>query len=218
MNSKGLLSSFFIFLFFFTSLYAQPVGRIEGKVTDNQVGEPLPSANVILQGTNYGAATDIKGHYFIAGVPVGDYQLTVRYIGYAEKTVPVSIRADRTTVQDIALEYKTVEGEEVTVTAQAQGQIGAINQQLRSNTIANVVAKDRIQEMPDVNAAESIGRLPGVSINRSGGEATKISIRGLSPKHNTVTVNGVRLPATGGDDRSVDLSLISSNVLDGIEL
>ena len=69
-----------------------------------------------------------------------------------------------------------------------------------------------------MNAAESIGRLPGVSIDRSGGEATKVSIRGLSPKYNTVTVNGVRVPATGGDDRSVDLSLISSQMLDGIEV
>jgi TonB-dependent receptor len=111
-----------------------------------------------------------------------------------------------------------VTGDEIVITAQAAGQVSAINQQLASNTITNIVSRDRIQELPDVNAAESIGRLPGVSIQRSGGEANKVIIRGLSPKYSTVTVNGVRVPSTGGDDRSVDLALISSNMLDGIEV
>jgi len=56
-----------------------------------------------------------------------------------------------------------ITGEEVIVTAQARGQTAAINQQLASNTIANIVSSDRIRELPDANAAESKGRLPGVS-------------------------------------------------------
>jgi TonB-dependent receptor len=109
-----------------------------------------------------------------------------------------------------------VDGEAVLVTAQVEGQIAAINQQRQANTITNVVSKDRIEELPDVNAAESIGRLPGISLQRSGGEANKVVIRGLSPKYNTVTVNGVRMPSTDSQNRSVDLSLVSSNMLDGI--
>jgi len=142
----------------------------------------------------------------------------VSYIGYRKKIVDVTVEDGQTVNKVIKLDFQIIEGQVVEVTAQAEGQLGAINQQLSSNTISNIVSQARIRELPDVNAAESIGRLPGVAIQRSGGEATKVSIRGLSPKYNTVTVNGVRVPSTGAEDRSVDLSLISSSMLDGIEV
>ncbi len=60
--------------------------------------------------------------------------------------------------------------------------------------------------------------LPGVAIQRDAGEATKVVVRGLSPKFNSVTINGVRIPATDPSDRSVDLSMISQDILAGIEV
>lgn len=204
-----------IFLFVAAGV-AAPAGKVAGRVTDNNTGDPLPAANVFIEGTTYGSSSDLEGQFIIHSVPPGRYTLNVSYIGYQPKTMEVVVEPGRTTTMNVGLDFQTIEGEVVTVTAQAEGQIEAINQQLRSNTIANIVSKARIEELPDVNAAESVGRLPGVSIQRSGGEANKIEIRGLSPKYNTITVNGVRLPATGGDDRSVDLSLISSSMLDGI--
>ncbi len=193
-------------------------GRIVGTIIDADAGVALPGANVIIQGTGIGAATGADGSYAITNVPSGTYTLKVTFIGYEEQTRTVTVEDGQTARADFGLTWAGVEGEEVLVTAQAVGQNAAINQQLSSNTITNVVSAARIQEIPDVNAAESVGRLPGVAIQRSGGEANKVSIRGLSAKYNTVTVNGVRVPSTSGDDRSVDLSLISSNMLDGIEV
>ncbi len=192
--------------------------RISGKVTDKSTGEALPGASVVIAGTSIGSATDLKGMYSIPPVSAGSYTLVVTYVGYKRQERAISLTDGQNLVVNFELDWEGVVGEEVLVTAQASAQIGAINQQLMSNTITNVVSAARIRELPDVNAAESVGRLPGVSIQRSGGEANKIAIRGLSPKYNTVTVNGVRVPSTGGDDRSVDLSLISSNMLDGIEV
>ncbi|MCB0744608.1 MAG: carboxypeptidase-like regulatory domain-containing protein, partial [Ignavibacteriae bacterium] len=191
---------------------------ISGKVTDRGNKEILFGANLVIKGTSLGAATDLDGNYIIRNIDEGKQTLEVSYIGYNPKTIEVTIVANRTLNVDVELDFKIIEGEVVLVTGQVEGQIQAINQQISSNTISNVVSKSRIEELPDVNAAESIGRLPGVSISRSGGEANKVSIRGLSPKYNTVTVNGVRLPSNSGEDRSVDLSLISSNMLAGIEV
>ncbi len=210
----------FIFLLMFLSdfILAQGTGAVKGRVFEKETGEPLIGANVLIQGTSLGAATDLEGKYIIRGIPAGNHRLSVSYIGYTTIMIEINVLANRTIEQDFYLEAKTITGETIIITAQAEGQLSAINQQLSSNTIANVVSKDRIKELPDVNAAESIGRLPGVSIERYGGEATKVSIRGLEPKYNTITVNGVRLPSTSSYDRSVDLSLISSNMLDGIVL
>ncbi len=220
MCRNRILSFLSIALLFisFATVIAAPGGKIRGVVFDQHSRKPLLAANVYIVGASYGGATDIDGVFLITDVPPGKYQLTVEYLGYNNQTIDVEVKENESTTVEVSLVFQAVDGEVVEVTAQAEGQISAINQQLSSNTITNVVSEARIRELPDVNAAESIGRLPGVSIERSGGEATKVSIRGLSPKYNTVTVNGVRLPATGSDDRSVDLSLISSNVLDGIEV
>jgi len=216
----GILACSLLVMFFLVppSLFSQGSGSISGRVLDRETGNPLPFANVVVQNTSLGAATDLEGKFIIRGVPGGTYTLKVSYIGYVAVTREVKVSADTTMEEDFQLVAQAITGETVVVTAQARGQISAVNQQLASNTIANIVASDRIRELPDVNAAESIGRLPGVAINRSNGEASTVVIRGLSAKYNAVTVNGVPLPATGGDDRSVDLSLISSNLLDAIEV
>lgn len=217
-NHKNSFIAFLFLLFILPSLTFAQVGGLKGSVIDGSTGEKLAFANLIIKGTNFGAAANLDGNYYIRNIPVGKQTLEVSYIGYTSKSVEITIIENRSLSVDIELEFKIIEGEVVVVTGQVEGQIQAINQQINSNTISNIVSKDRIEELPDVNAAESIGRLPGVSISRSGGEANKVSIRGLSPKYNVVTVNGVRLPSNSGEDRSVDLSLISSNMLSGIEV
>ncbi len=193
-------------------------GKIEGFVKDAVTGQPLPGANIMIKGTSMGAATDLKGHYVILNVPPGEYTLVVRYIGYRQKTATVKVRPHQTVVQNFALEFVVIKGKEVVVTAQAEGQMEAINRQLSAATIKNVVSSARIQEIPDANAAESVARLPGVSVLRSGGEGSKVVIRGLAPKYNKVTIDGVTLAATSSGDRSDDLSMISPYMLAGIEL
>lgn len=200
-----------------TTLYPA-TGKITGVVRNAETGALLPGANVILVGSAFGASTDMNGKYIISGIPAGKYTLKISYIGYKEATLPITVERGQTLQRDFRLEFRAIKGEEVIVTAQLEGQAAAINQQLASNTIVNVVSSDKIQELPDQNAAESVGRLPGISIQRNAGEGQKIIVRGLSPRFNSITVNGVRIPSTDSQDRSVDLSMISPDVLAGIEV
>ncbi len=211
-----LFSRIIILLFFIGNLYAQ--GNLKGVVTDSVTAEPLIGANVFLMGTSLGSATNIEGEYHISRIPAGTYDVKISYVGYKPKILRVTIQNNRTLVLDVPLVADVIEGTEVTITAQAVGQVAAINQQLSSNTIINVVSEEKIQELPDANAAESIGRLPGVSLIRSGGEANKVILRGLSGKYLSVTVDGVRLPSTDALERGLDLSTISQSSLAGIEL
>ncbi len=191
---------------------------LQGRVKDAQTGESLPSANVTLEGTGLGAAADINGKYVIRNVPAGSYTLRASYIGYKSTEVHVDIKEETTVTHDFALENVGIKGEGITVTAQASGQDQAINHQLVASQIVSVVSAARIQELPDANAAESVGRLPGVSILRSGGEGTQVVVRGLQPKYNAITVDGVRMASSSAGDRSADLSMISPNMLEDIEV
>ena len=161
----------------------------------------------------------IKRFFKISGLELSDYAFKVSYIGYRSVTDTLSFSGDIYNIEkDFKLSYTTIEGSEVLVTAQAKGQMDAINKQLNAKSLVNIISSDRIQELPDANAAETVARVPGVSIRREGGEGNKVVIRGLSPKYNNVTVNGVKLASTDNDNRSTDLSMISQYMLDGIEV
>ncbi len=221
MLQKIVTSICFSILFLTISnvnIIAASGGKITGRVNDGSTGEALVGANVILLGTSFGAATDNNGNYNIVGIPPGKYTLMVSYIGYQSKSEKVEIKYSETHQLDFKLNYGAVEGKTVTVTAQAVGQAEAINRQLNSDIISNIVSSDKILALPDVNAAEAVGRLPGMSIIRSGGEGNEIVVRGLSPQYNLITINGVRVSATDLDNNSVDVSMISPDMLSGIEV
>ncbi len=206
-----------ILLFTFAIADAR-TGQITGRVTDIETGNALPGANIFLKGTSIGTASNIDGNYIISNVPPGRYDVTARYIGYESLTFTINISVDEKVKYDVKMKPQVVEGEAVMVTAQAEGQMQAINQQLSSRTIKNIVSKKQIQELPEANAAEAVGRLPGVSLERSGGEGTKVVIRGMASKYSLIQIDGVNMTATGEGDRSTDLSMISPYMLEGIEL
>lgn len=196
----------------------QNTGVIKGTVVDSLTEEKIYGANVFITELSKGAATDLYGDFQIKNVPEGDYNLRISYLSYETKFVEVNVIGGGEIELLINLDSDVVEGSEVQVFAQAIGQAAAIRKQLQSNTIVNVVSSERINSLPDQNIAESISRLPGISVQRDGGEGQKVVIRGLSPKYSNVTVNGVKLPGTDVDDRSVDLSMISPDILSGVEV
>ena len=211
-------------------------GTIRGTVYDKTTKDKLPGANVIVKGTSVGAATNLDGFYLIRNAPSGVQTLTIAYVGYVSTSVTVTIPEGGTLDHDVFLASTTIEGSEVLVTAQSQGQLQAINQQLSSDKIVSVVSEAKIQELPDFNAAQAISRLPGVSTLQSSGEANKVVIRGLAPQYNEVAVGGITLAATGStqigaasqggtnssgsisSDRSVDLTMITPYMIKTVEV
>ena len=230
----GIFSVFILILLTLQSNTFAQTGSLTGRVYDKETKDNLVGANVVIDGTSFGAASDLDGKYTIRNVPTGDHKITVSYIGYNPVTVDVTITANRMLEQDFYLEAQAIQGQTVTITAQAQGQISAIQQQLTSDKISNVVSEARIQELPDFNAAQAISRLPGISTLQSSGEANKIVIRGLAPKYNQITIGGISLASTGStqigitsqggtagrisNDRSVDLSLMSPYMIKTISV
>ncbi len=217
-NYNKLFSTIVIFLSITMTIFSQ-TGYVTGVVYDSDGTFTLPGANIYLKTSpSTGTITELDGTFILDNINEGTYTLMVSYTGYETQELPITIAKSSPAKLDITMAPMAILGEEIIVTAQALGQNKAINQQLNSDAIANIVSAEKIKELPDVNAAEAISRLPGVAINRDGGEGSKIVVRGLDPKFTAISVNGIRLPSTGGSDRSVDLSLISPELLSGIEL
>jgi TonB-dependent receptor len=213
----GIIVSLIIFI---SSNDAVAQGRsvVKGVVTDSQSKEPLVFASIGVEGTSFGTTADDEGKFSIT-LPAGDYQLSFSYLGYNKIVKDLNLDNGETLdLGNIEMEITYFMGQEVVITAMARGQNAAINQQKNSNTIVNVISKERIQELPDQNAAEAIGRLSGVSVVRDGGEGTKVTLRGMAPRLNLITIDGARVPSTDDQDRSVDLSMFSTEALAGIEV
>ena len=191
-------------------------GGINGKVTDAGSGDFLPGANVVLDGTNYGASSDRFGEFTISNVPDGNYTLTVTYVGYADYSDSVTVGSDVVS-RDIALSVDYVSMEAVNVTGLAQGQAKALSQQRSAGNIKNVVSRDQMEKFPDQNVADVLQRLPGIALESDHGEGRYVQIRGAEASLNTTTINGVKVPSPE-DVRKISLDIIPSYSLGSVEV
>src|SRR5512139_1348411 len=88
---------------------AQNTGKVVGKLTDEATGEPLVGAHVLINGTSYGAETDLDGEYVIIKIPSGTYSITASSIGYTPvRARNVQVLNDLTTRLDFRLSSSTI--------------------------------------------------------------------------------------------------------------
>jgi hypothetical protein len=132
-----------VLVFLLPSLLLAQQGKLRGRVTDKQTGEPLIGANVILEGTSLGAATDVNGYYVVLGIPPGTYTVKVTYIGYQPVSVSnIRISANLTTTQDFQLAPSAIQVEALRVVAERP-----LIQRNTTNTIRMTTQED-IENLP----------------------------------------------------------------------
>ncbi len=201
-----------------SSLFSQTgTGNISGHISDEN-GQPQIGATIYIEELSIGTIADANGNYELLGVPSGKQKVQFSFVGYQVEEREIEIGRGEVYRLDIKMVPSSAEILEVTAYGQARGQMAAINQQLNAKGISNVVSGEKLQELPDVNVAEAIGRLPGMMVQRDRGEGQKIIIRGLSPKYNTIAIGGHLIPSTSTDDRSTDLNMIAPEILGGVEV
>ncbi len=111
-------------IFFVTSsilsIFAGTTGKIVGLVVDASTKEPLPGANIMVENTIFGAATDLEGTFFILGIPPGIYSLRANMIGYTDVvTTNVRVASDKTTTLEFELTETSLElGETIEIVAE----------------------------------------------------------------------------------------------------
>lgn len=205
----------FLSLLSISNVFSQAM--LSGVIKDLSNGATLPFANVVIKGTTIGTTTDLNGEYKLPLSP-GTYTIEASFIGYEKLDKEVTVEKSQNVKLDFDLKAESILGEEVVVTAMMLGQKAAISSQLNAAGIVNAVSEEQIQELPDANAGDALGRLPGISLKRSGGEAQNIVLRGLNEKFSSIQLNGVQVPSTDGSSRGVDLSMFSLSSLAGIEV
>jgi len=148
------------------------------------------------------------------------FKLNPLVLAMAACTLPMSVYAQD--AQD------TGDGtvEEVLVTGSFRDSLAnAMNIKKNQSGFVDAIVASDIAEFPDNNLAESLQRLPGVAIQRSGGEGRGITVRGLGPAFTTVRLNGMEtISTTGGTDavggnnrgRGFDFNTFSSDLFSSL--
>ncbi|MCK5330427.1 MAG: carboxypeptidase-like regulatory domain-containing protein, partial [Candidatus Marinimicrobia bacterium] len=105
-----------LIVIFQISIQAGTTGKISGTVIDSENGNPLPGANVFIEGTTLGAATDAEGYYYIINIPPGSWSIQVTMMGYGlVRETQVKVVTDMTSKVHFALLPTVLQGEGVTV-------------------------------------------------------------------------------------------------------
>jgi hypothetical protein len=115
MYKKMLLVFLLVFLLVPVCVWAQ-TGIITGRVTDGVTGNPLPGANIIVVGTQLGAASDLQGTYTIENVPVGTQTVRITFVGFKPQESQLQVTAGRS-VLNFVLEADLLRMDEIVVTA-----------------------------------------------------------------------------------------------------
>ncbi len=190
-------------------------GELRGTVIDASETIALRAAQVRIVELDRVASTASDGSFIFADIPEGTYTVEVRYVGADSVTQTVDVPATGTATATIALGSST---SEILVIGQAANLASALSRKRESDTVGDVLTRDAIGQFPDQNVAESLRRLPGVNVLNDQGEGRFVSVRGLDPELNATSLNGVRLPSPGTDVRSVALDVISSDIIESIEI
>lgn len=107
--------------------------------------------------------------------------------------------------------------EEVLVTGYRASLQSALDAKRDSTGVVDAISAEDIGKFPDTNLAESLQRITGVSIDRSGGEGRQVTVRGLGPQFNTVLFNGRQMPNANAS-RGFNFDTVAAEMVSGVEV
>jgi TonB-dependent receptor len=185
------------------SAHAGGLATLDGHVERRQ--QPVAGAQVTLRELGSSVTTAQDGSFAFHGVKEGQYTMVVAENGSAPSEHEVVLRAGQHIEQDVELAaadagatgpVHAITLDALKVTAQTTPlEMARVIQQFAPNMV-NVLPATEIEKLPDVNAAEAVRRIPGISLETDTGEARFVNIRGLDADLNGTTFGGVRLPPT----------------------
>lgn len=203
-------------------------GTVRGRVTDVG-GAPLAGVTVTLEGTRLSVITDDQGQYELRSVPAGTYTLRVEHLGYRTERVRVTVTAGAVVTRDFSLSTEPILLEALVVGSRAQHTAAA-----ELAVPVDVYTAEQLQLQGSVETSAILAELsPSVNFPRqSVADATDImrpfTLRGLSPDHTLVLLNGKRRHRSalvhifgagmGAGASGVDMNALPVAAIDRIEV
>ncbi len=140
------------------------------------------------------------------------YRSGIRGAGFRISLLALAVSAGSAWAEEpLVMEHVEVVGQAVSIDK-------ALKDQRSSDSVKSVVHADGIGQLPDDNAAEALQRIPGISVERDQGEGRFVSVRGIGPDLNAVTINGTLVPAPESKRRAVALDVLPAELVQSLSV
>lgn len=191
------------------SLLCKANYNVTGYVYSKNTGEPLPYANIMLQGTTIGTASDYNGKFILPNLKMGNYNIIASYSGYLSEEKPIYVNADIELVFN--LEETNYDINAVVIT-------GTRTERMLKDVpiLTNVISKNQIESTGATNIVDALSlSLP--SINFHGGvTGTSMQLAGLEGKYTVFLVDGEKI--SGETNGNIDYNRIKTADIERIEI
>ena len=192
-------------------LFAVQSVTLGGRVVESSSGEPLANANIIIQGTQLGAASDADGRFIIKNIPAASYQVKATFIGFESSIVDIDLTKDESHFVEFKLRDSFFLTEQVVVTATR-------TKKLMENVpvVTEVISEAEIIDTGAENLAQVLEDRPGISIEQGIAGGKTLRMCGIDGKYVLILIDGT--PISGKFNNRQELHLIDSNQIDHIEI
>jgi TonB-dependent receptor len=192
-------------------------GVVTGRVAD-ATGAVIQGASIQLSPSGVRTTSDGLGEFIFPALPAGTYTVKVTSVGFSDFAKDITVTAGQTLHVDLGLKVATSNDLIVVSAESGRNEVQAINEEITSPNILQVMPEAQILSLPNANIADAVGRLPGVTVQRDEGEAVYVQVRGLDPRLTNTTIDGVTIPSPESNVRQVLLATIPADMVQSVEL
>ena len=165
---------------------AESGSTLEGTVTTQHSGKPIPGARVEIVGRRQVAVTNADGHFRFAALPAGVYVLSVEAVSYAHATTQVQVDGSNDAATSIVLDL--IHEEHIVVTASADPQDA-----LRAYQPTSILGRQDLERRGAVALGTTLANEPGISNDNLGIAPARPVIRGLGGDRVLILEDGTRI-------------------------
>ncbi len=209
----------FIIISLFSLFSLSQTGSISGNLTDKEFNnEPLPFANILIQGTTTGTTSDENGIYTLEDLDAGDYTIEFSFVGYQTQNLATTVVSGQTSTLDVIMVASAAALDEVileTVSTKRESEKALLLEQKKAVVIKQIIGADELSRKGVGDAAGAVAKISGVSKQEG---STNVYVRGLGDRYLNSTMNGLSLPSNDVNKKNIDLNLFSSDVIQNVSI
>jgi len=195
-------------------VFGVEASTISGRVISESSGDPIVGANIYIENTKFGSASNENGQFLIDNIPRGEYVLKIEYVGLQLKSNP-NIQVEEGENQEIVLimAESVYDASEIVVTGTRTKRL------IKDSPVATeVIHADEIKNLGAQNVGEVLEERAGIIINQDGARGGLLSaqLQGLNDEHTLILIDGT--PVIGRIAGQLDLSRLSVQNVERIEI
>ncbi|MEQ9187572.1 MAG: TonB-dependent receptor [Cryomorphaceae bacterium] len=200
---------------FITQMLAQS-GRIKGQVAETIEGAefPVPFANVFLEGTTIGTATDIDGNFSFDG-PAGVHNLIISSVGMQSDTFQMALEDGEEIEIRRLLKANALILNAVEVTAKMNRERAGVllMEQKNASSIQQSIGASELALQGASDVEQGVQKISGVSVSSGSND---VFVRGLGDRYNSAMLNGLPIPSSNPDKKLIDLAIFPNSIVQSI--